>query len=95
VWLLICLAECNRSPFDFSEGESELVSGFNVEYGGGLFSVIRIVEYGSILFMRIYSVYFFVGEGFLRFKFLLIFYFFLWIRATLPRMRYDFLMIMA
>jgi len=95
VWLLICLAECNRSPFDFSEGESELVSGFNVEYGGGLFSVIRIVEYGSILFIRIYSVYFFAGRGFLRFKFLLIFFSFLWLRATLPRMRYDFLMIIA
>jgi len=51
VWFIVSFSESNRSPFDFSEGESELVSGFNVEYFGGLFSIIFVVEYGIIIFM--------------------------------------------
>ncbi|XP_054161411.1 NADH-ubiquinone oxidoreductase chain 1-like, partial [Oppia nitens] len=50
-WLFVCLAELNRTPFDFSEGESELVSGFNVDYSGGFFSFIFICEYGIIIFL--------------------------------------------
>jgi len=61
-WLVACLAERNRSPFDFREGESELVSGFNTEYGGGLFSLIFITEYGSILFLGVFTSFFFLWE---------------------------------
>lgn len=51
-WLVSCIAETNRTPFDFAEGESELVSGFNIEYGAGGFALIFIAEYASILFLR-------------------------------------------
>jgi NADH-ubiquinone oxidoreductase chain 1 len=53
VWFISCLAETNRTPFDFAEGESELVSGFNVEYGAGGFALIFLAEYASILFIRL------------------------------------------
>merc|ERR1711994_764984 len=56
LWVISCIAETNRTPFDFSEGESELVSGFNIEYGSGLFALIFIAEYGRIFFLSIISV---------------------------------------
>jgi NADH-ubiquinone oxidoreductase chain 1 len=59
-WLASCLAETNRTPFDFAEGESELVSGFNIEYSAGGFALIFISEYASILFISaLYTVFFF------------------------------------
>jgi len=67
-WVYIILSESNRSPFDFSEGESELVSGFNVEYGGGVFSLIFICEYGMIIFLCFFSVVLFFGAFSFFFK---------------------------
>jgi len=95
-WLLTCLAERNRSPFDFREGESELVSGFNTEYGGGLFSVIFITEYGSILFLGGLTSFLFLGGGlFVGIKIVLISFFYIWVRGRFPRLRYDKLIIIS
>nr|AML25652.1 NADH dehydrogenase subunit 1 [Staphylinidae sp. BMNH 1274706] len=99
VWLVSSLAETNRTPFDFAEGESELVSGFNVEYSSGGFALIFLAEYSSILFMSMISVMLFLGGDIYSFLFFLklgfISFFWLWVRGTLPRMRYDKLMYLA
>lgn len=55
------MAETNRTPFDFAEGESELVSGFNVEYGGGGFAILFMAEYGNIIFISFISSIMFTG----------------------------------
>jgi len=92
------VAETNRSPFDFAEGESELVSGFNVEYGSGGFAILFLSEYSRIIFMgmllvliflglRIYFVYIIVGV-FLSFRVI-------WVRGSFPRYRYDMLIGLA
>merc|ERR550525_1565819 len=53
IWLISCLAETNRTPFDFAEGESELVSGFNIEHGSLGFALIFMAEYARIIFIRV------------------------------------------
>nr|YP_010397472.1 NADH dehydrogenase subunit 1 [Sinomantis denticulata]UQJ77605.1 NADH dehydrogenase subunit 1 [Sinomantis denticulata] len=99
VWFVSCLAETNRSPFDFAEGESELVSGFNVEYGGGGFALIFLAEYSSILFMSMLMCVLFLGSNLNSFLFYLklifIAFLYVWVRGTLPRYRYDSLMYLA
>lgn len=58
-WLTIIIAETNRTPFDFAEGESELVSGFNVEYIRGGFALLFLSEYARIIFIRFLIVFIF------------------------------------
>nr|YP_010613703.1 NADH dehydrogenase subunit 1 [Ancema ctesia]WAR69347.1 NADH dehydrogenase subunit 1 [Ancema ctesia] len=90
------MAETNRTPFDFAEGESELVSGFNIEYSSGGFALIFLGEYSMILFMSLMFVLMFMGGYNLNLNFYLkmsfISFMFVWIRGTLPRYRYDKLM---
>nr|YP_010269872.1 NADH dehydrogenase subunit 1 [Orthotomicus erosus]UJX85647.1 NADH dehydrogenase subunit 1 [Orthotomicus erosus] len=97
--LISLLAETNRSPFDFAEGESELVSGFNVEYSSGGFAMIFLAEYASILFMSVLSVIIFLGANLSNLSFFikvgLVSFFWIWARGTLPRYRYDKLMYLA
>nr|YP_009995336.1 NADH dehydrogenase subunit 1 [Ochthebius capicola]QNP09739.1 NADH dehydrogenase subunit 1 [Ochthebius capicola] len=98
-WLVSSLAETNRTPFDFAEGESELVSGFNVEYSSGGFALIFLAEYSSILFMSMLSSLLFLGGDFYSFIFFiklgLMSFLWIWVRGTLPRFRYDKLMYLA
>nr|YP_007475035.1 NADH dehydrogenase subunit 1 [Haemaphysalis formosensis]AFU55284.1 NADH dehydrogenase subunit 1 [Haemaphysalis formosensis]UXX50205.1 NADH dehydrogenase subunit 1 [Haemaphysalis formosensis] len=96
IWLMICLAETNRSPFDLAEGESELVSGFNIEYGSWLFAIIFMSEYGMIMAISILTNFMFFGYKIMsNLIMLLIMMLFILIRGTYVRYRYDKLMMMA
>jgi len=91
VLFLVVLAESSRSPFDFAEGESELVSGYNVEYSGPGFVLLFLSEYLSILFLSFMTSSLCLdGNYFCSILFCLFLAFcFIWARGTLPRFRYD------
>nr|UXW88442.1 NADH dehydrogenase subunit 1 [Henosepilachna vigintioctomaculata] len=99
MWLVSSLAETNRTPFDFAEGESELVSGFNIEYSSGSFALIFLAEYSSIMFMSMLSALMFLGGNinsfFFYIKVVFLIFFWVWVRGTLPRFRYDKLMYLS
>nr|QIJ99280.1 NADH dehydrogenase subunit 1 [Ochotona nigritia] len=103
MWFISTLAETNRAPFDLTEGESELVSGFNVEYAAGPFALFFLAEYTNIIMMNALTVTLFLGAYHdalipqlftinFTIKTLLLTMVFLWIRASYPRFRYDQLM---
>lgn len=100
IWYISTLAETNRAPFDLTEGESELVSGFNVEYAGGPFALFFLAEYANILLINTLSATLFIGASILHIapeitttnlimKATLLSVLFLWVRASYPRFRYD------
>lgn len=102
--MISTLAETNRAPFDLTEGESEIVSGYKVEYAGGPFALFFIAEYSKIIFMNLLTVVLFLGGGsplekVFPFDVVLVgikragmVVIFLWTRASYPRFRYDQLM---
>nr|ATN41081.1 NADH dehydrogenase subunit 1 [Glaucidium brodiei] len=103
MWYISTLAETNRAPFDLTEGESELVSGFNVEYAAGPFALFFLAEYANIMLMNALTTILFINPSMLHLpqglfptilaaKTLLLSSGFLWIRASYPRFRYDQLM---
>nr|YP_009179475.1 NADH dehydrogenase subunit 1 [Gallicrex cinerea]AJY78614.1 NADH dehydrogenase subunit 1 [Gallicrex cinerea] len=103
MWYISTLAETNRAPFDLTEGESELVSGFNVEYAAGPFALFFLAEYANIMLMNTMTAILFLNPSslgtptelyptVLATKTLLLSSGFLWVRASYPRFRYDQLM---
>lgn len=86
LFLISILAETNRPPFDLPEAESELVAGVLTEYGGFGFAALYLAEYAFIQSMSVLSSLLFFGTSYLTLFFI---FFFVWIRASLPRIRFD------
>lgn len=102
VYLISCVAETNRAPFDMAECESEIVAGFQTEYSGISFAMFFLAEYANMILVSTLAAILFLGgwsapiggphlDGFfwLAFKVFCLLNGFLWIRATFPRYRYD------
>lgn len=108
LFLVSALAETNRLPFDLPEAESELVAGYNVEYSSMPFSLFFLGEYANMILISGFAAILFLGGWlppfdnafcnaipgaiWLALKIFLILFWFIWVRATLPRYRYDQLM---
>ena len=108
IFFISILAETNRHPFDLPEGESEIVAGFFVEYSAMSFALFFLGEYANMILMSAMTAILFLGGWlppldiapfnwipgplWLIAKICLVLFFFLWVRATFPRYRYDQLM---
>ena len=107
IFMVAGFAETNRPPFDLPEADAELVGGYNTEYGGGRFAGYFAAEYLNIVVISAITATLFLGGWLLPFgidpptwvdpivvlvKTLALVFFFFWVRATLPRLRYDQLM---
>jgi NADH-quinone oxidoreductase subunit H len=106
IFLLASIAEVNRSPFDMPEAEQELTAGYHVEYSGMKFALFFMAEYGKMIAVSFIGATLFLGgyQGpfidavpwlgpiYLFIKVLLVLFLMVWLRATLPRFRYDRLM---
>ncbi len=106
IFMIAAVAETNRAPFDLPEAETELVSGFHTEYSAFRFSFYFLGEYIAMIVVSLFASTLFLGGTsgpgaqeywglgivWLLVKTLLFLFFYIWLRATLPRFRYDQLM---